>query len=169
METFLRYWLRWPSLEILMGQPGAWAICETLHFLGLCLLIGIVGLFDLRVLGMGKGVSPASLKRLLPWGVFGFALCAATGALFVGGIGANLIGDNAYDVIARDEWLQWKLVFIALAGVNLAGYYLTGMSRAVDAVEADGDAPIAAKLFAGASLCLWIGVIVFGRLIPQGL
>jgi hypothetical protein len=169
METFLRYWLRWPSLEILMGQPGAWAICETLHFLGLCLLIGIVGLFDLRVLGMGKGVSPASLKRLLPWGVFGFALCAATGALFVGGIGANLIGDNAYDVIVRDGWLQWKLGFIALAGVNLAGYYLTGMSRAVDAVEADGDAPILAKLFAGASLCLWIGVIVFGRLIPQGL
>jgi F0F1-type ATP synthase membrane subunit c/vacuolar-type H+-ATPase subunit K len=169
MDTFFRYWLRWPSLEVLMAQPGAWAMCETLHFIGLCLLIGIVGLFDLRVLGMGRGLPPVALKRLLPWGVLGFGLCAGTGALFVGGIGANLIGDNAYDVIARDGWLQWKLVFIALAGINLAAYYVTGMSRAVDALDATGDAPVLAKLFAGASLCLWIGVIVFGRLIPEGL
>jgi F0F1-type ATP synthase membrane subunit c/vacuolar-type H+-ATPase subunit K len=169
MEAFLRYWLHWPSLDVLMAQPGAWALCETLHFIGLCLLIGIVGLFDLRVLGLGKGLPPGALKRLLPWGVLGFALCAATGALFVGGIGANLIGDNAYDVIVRDPWLQLKLLFIALAGVNVAAYYVTGMSRAVDALDAAGDAPALAKVFAGASLCLWIGVIVFGRLIPQGL
>jgi len=56
-----------------------------------------------------------------------------------------------------------------LAGVNLAAYHLTGMSRAVDALDATGHAPVLAKVFAGASLCLWIGVIVFGRLIPQGL
>jgi hypothetical protein len=169
MDTFLRYWLRWPSLEVLMAQPGAWALCETLHFVGLCLLIGIVGLFDLRVLGVGKGLPPGALKRLLPWGVLGFGLCAATGALFVGGMGANLIGDNAYDVILRDSWLQWKLLFIALSGVNLAAYHLTGMSRAVDALDATGKAPLLARMFAGTSLCLWIGVIVFGRLIPQGL
>lgn len=169
MDAFLRYWLQWPSLEFFMEQPGAWALCETLHFVGLCLLIGMVGLFDLRVLGMGKGVTPSALKPLLPWGVVGFGLCVATGALFVGGMGANLVGDNAYDVILRDTWLQWKLLFIALAGVNLAGFYLTGMSRAVDAVEAGGDAPTLAKFFAGTSLCLWIGVIVLGRLIPQGL
>ena len=169
MDTFFRYWLRWPSLEVLMAQPGAWALCETLHFVGLCLLIGIVGLFDLRVLGMGKGLPPGALKRLLPWGVLGFALCAATGALFVGGMGANLIGDNAYDVILRDSWLQWKLLFIALAGVNLAAYHLTGMARAVEALDANGNAPLLAKVFAGASLGLWIGVVVFGRLIPEGL
>ena len=169
MEAFARNWLRWPSLEYYMGLPGSWALCETLHFVGLCLLIGIVGLFDLRVLGLGKGLPPAALKRLLPWGVFGFVLCAVTGALFVGGMGANLIGDNAYDVIVRDWWLQWKLLFILLAGVNLLAYYLTGMSRAVDALAGNGDAPVLAKFFAAMSLCLWIGVIVFGRLIPEGL
>ena len=101
--------------------------------------------------------------------MLGFALCALTGALFVGGIGANIIGDNAYDIILRDGWLELKLLFIALAGVNLGLYYLTGMSRAVDAVDADGNAPALAKVFAATSLCLWIGIIVFGRLIPQGL
>ncbi len=169
MDAFLRYWLRWPSLEVLMAQPGAWAIGETFHFIGLCLLIGIVGLFDLRVLGLGKGLAPGALKRLLPWGVFGFGLCAATGALFVGGMGANMIGENPWDVILRNPWLQAKLILIALAGINLAAYHVTGMSRAVESLDADGSAPLMAKLFAGASLSLWIGVIVLGRLIPQGL
>jgi hypothetical protein len=169
MAEFLRYWLHWPSLDWFMAQPGAWAICETLHFLGLCLLIGFVGLFDLRVMGYAKGLAPGVLKRLLPWGVLGFGLCAATGGLFVLGIGANIIGGYAYDVIATNPYLQFKLVLIALGGVNLAAYYATGMSRAVDRVSPEGDAPLLAKFFAGASLAIWIGVIVFGRLIPQGL
>jgi hypothetical protein len=38
------------------------------------------------------------------------------------------------------------------------------MSRAVDALDATGDASALAKVFAGASLCLRICVIVFGRL-----
>jgi hypothetical protein len=134
MESFLRYWLRWPALEVLMAYPWARPVCETVHFVGLCLLIGIVGSFDLRLLGVAKGLPLAPLKRLLPWGVFGFVLCLITGDLFVGGIGANLVGDNAFDVIMRDIYLQLKLIFIFLAGLNLLAFYLTGMARAVDAL-----------------------------------
>ena len=169
MAEFLRYWMHWPTLDAWMAIPGAWAICETLHFIGLCMLMGLVGLFDLRVLGMGRGVAPVDLKPLVPWGVFGFALCVLSGGLFVFGMGANIIGGYAYDVIATNPWLQWKLLFLALAGINLAGFYVSGMSRAVDRLDANGDAPAMAKMFCGASLVLWVGVIVFGRLIPQGL
>ena len=169
MASFLRYWLSWPSLKALMAYPGAWPFCETFHFIGLCLLVGIVGMFDLRVLGMAKGLPLSSLKRLLPWGVLGFGFCLITGAMFVGGIGANLIGQNAYDVIMRDVYLQLKLLFILLAGLNLLAFYLTGTARAVDALGPGDDAPPLAKVIAGASLFLWIGVIVFGRLIPEGL
>lgn len=169
MESMLRYWLKWPSLEAFMSLPWAWPLSETLHFIGLSLLIGIVGMFDLRMLGVGRGIPPVALKRLIPWGLAGFGLCAVTGALFVGGIGANLAGENAYDVIARDVYLQLKLVFIGLAGLNLAAFYVTGTSRLVDELDAAGDAPIRAKVIAGLSLFLWIGVIVLGRLIPQGL
>jgi len=169
MDSFFRYWLRWPSLEVFMAYPWAWPLCETLHFIGLCLLIGIVGSFDLRLLGVAKGLPLAALKRLLPWGVFGFVLCLITGGLFVGGIGANLVGDNAFDVIMRDIYLQLKLIFIFLAGINLLAFYLTGMARAVDALGPGDDAPPLAKVIAGASLFLWIGVVVFGRLIPKAL
>ena len=125
-------------------------------------------MFDLRVLGLAKGVPLASLKRLLPWGVSGFALCLITGSLFVGGIGANLAGANAYDVIMKDIWLQLKLIFIFLAGINLLAFYLTGMARTVDTLGPEDDAPLLAKAIAGMSLFLWVGVVVFGRLIPRG-
>ena len=172
MESFVslgRYWLAWPSLEAFMSTPWAWPLCETFHFIGVCLLIGIVGTFDLRVLGVARGLPLASLKRLLPWGVFGFVLCVITGLLFVLGIRANLVGDNAFDVIMRDLWLQLKLLFMALAGLNLLAFYVTGTARAADAVGAGDDAPPLAKAIAGASLFLWLGVVVFGRLIPRGL
>jgi len=169
MDSALRYWLRWPSLEVFMASPWAWPLSETFHFIGLCLLIGMVGIYDLRVLGLGKGLPLAALKRLIPWGVFGFVLCVITGALFVGGMGANLVGDNGYDVIVRDVYLQLKLLFILLAGINLLAFYLTGAARAVDALGPNDDAPLGAKVIAGTSLFLWLGVVVFGRLIPEGL
>lgn len=169
MEAFLRYWLRWPSLEVLMELPWAWPLCETFHFIGLSLLVGIVGCFDLRLLGVAKGLPVEPLRRLLPWGVFGFVLCVVTGGLFVGGLGANLRGANAFDVIMRDIWLQLKLLFIFLGGLNLLAFHITGAARAVEAVGPGDDAPALAKAIAGTSLFLWLGVVVFGRLIPRDL
>lgn len=169
MEAFLRNWLDWPSIVAFMSTSWAWPLSETVHFIGLCLLIGIVGAFDLRLLGMAKGLPPSALKRLLPWGVLGFVLCLVTGLLFTLGIGANLIGDNAYDVIMRDRQLQLKLLFIGLAGLNLLFFYVSGTARAVDTLGAEDDAPLQAKIIAATSLFLWMGVIVFGRLIPEGL
>jgi hypothetical protein len=169
MEAFLRTWLEWPSVAAFINANAwVWPLCETFHFFGIILLIGGVGMFDLRVLGMAKGLPPAAMKRLLSWGVFGFILCVVTGLTFVTGMRANL-PTSPYDVIATNPWLQLKLVFIGLAGVNLLLFYVTGMSDAVDHLRAGDDAPGLAKLIAGASLFLWLGVIYFGRLIPEGL
>lgn len=169
MEAFLRYWLQWPSLELFMAFPWAWPLCETFHFIGLSLLIGAVGCFDLRLLGLAKGLPIEPLRRLLPWGVFGFVLCLVTGGLFVLGLGANLAGANAFDVIMTDIWLQLKLLFIFLGGLNLLAFHVTGVARAVEAVGPGDDVPALAKAIAGASLFLWLGVVVFGRLIPRNL
>ncbi len=169
MESFLRYWLVWPAVEHFNASHSwAWAFAETFHFFGIILLIGGVGAFDLRILGVAKGLPVAAVRRLLPWGVFGFSLCVATGLQFVTGFRANL-PMHPYVVITTDIWLQWKLLFILLAGLNLAAFYATGMSRAVENLPAGTDAPALAKVIAGASLFLWLGVIYFGRLIPEGL
>jgi hypothetical protein len=168
MDSFFRYWLSSPAVERFMQTSFGWPLCETLHFVGLALLIGGVGMFDLRILGMAKGLPVPALRRLLPWGVFGFVLCVLTGLGFVLGMKAN-VGKYSYDIIRTDVWLQLKFVFMFFAGVNLLAFYLTGMSRAVDQLGPGDDAPLLAKVIAGASLFLWLGVIYFGRLIPEGL
>lgn len=169
LEAFLRYWLRWPAVEhFFVRYAWGWALCEVLHFVGLILLIGAVGMFDLRVLGVGRGLPFGPLRRLLPWGVLGFALCVVTGAMFVAGMYAN-VETHPYVVLIKDVYLQWKLLFILLAGVNLLVFYLTGASRAVDDLGPWDDAPFRAKLIGAASLFLWLGVVYFGRLIPWAL
>ena len=113
MEPVLRYMLTSPSLtDWMQGPAGAWiwSFCETFHFIGLCLLVGIVGTFDLRMLGVAKGLPLVVLKRLIPWAVLGFGLCLATGLVFVEGVGANLFGANAYDVIAGDIYQPPRLL-----------------------------------------------------------
>jgi hypothetical protein len=168
MEAFLRYWMRWPSVEHIIYQHlWAWGVGQSLHFVGMVLLIGTVGILDLRMLGMAKQFPVAGLKKLIPWGVFGFLLCLATGLFFVTGIYAN-INVHPYVVLMSDVFLQIKFVFILLAGLNLLAFYATGMSRAVDRLGAGEDAPPLAKFFAGASLFFWIAVMYFARLIPSG-
>jgi len=56
------------------------------------------------------------------------------------------------------------VVFIAAAGLNALTFYLTTY-RKVAANGAPADAPLAAKAMAAASLSLWIGVIIAGRLL----
>jgi hypothetical protein len=131
------------------------------------LLIGTAGILDMRLLGMARHIPVAALKRLVPWGVFGFVICLATGFIFVGGMYANLT-IHPFVVLRNDVFLQLKLLFVLLAGLNLLAFYITGMSKAVDRVGAGDDAPALAKIFAGASLVFWIAVMYFARLIPSG-
>ena len=66
-----------------MYSQWGWPIVEIVHFTGLCLLIGAVGTFDLRMIGWVKGLKMSALHRLVPFGVLGFGLSAASGLMFV--------------------------------------------------------------------------------------
>lgn len=170
MEAVLRYILDWPSLNYFLNQHAwGWPMLEVTHFIGLALLFGIVGMFDLRVLGVAKGLPAEPFRRLLPWGVFGFALAVTSGLGFTLGLGANLFGVNAYDVLVTNLYLQLKLILIVLAGINMAMFYWSGVGREVDELGPGDAAPGRAKAMAAASLVLWTGVLYFGRLVPWGL
>jgi hypothetical protein len=45
-------------------------------------------------------------------------------------------------------------------------FHVTGLSRRVDEVGADAEAPGAARVVAAASLFLWFGVPYWGRMLP---
>ncbi len=171
MEPLVNTLLRWPFVENFVNQhTWAWPVSETLHFIGIALLVGIVAMYDLRVLGFAKGLPLAPFNRLLPWAIFGFVLTLVSGLVFVTGLGANLRGGSPqYDVITTDLWLQLKLLFIFGAGVNALLFYTMGVSRDVETVGPGEDAPLRAKTLAAISFTLWVLVMWMGRLIPWDL
>ena len=137
-----------------------WPLCEILHFVGMALLIGTVGLVDLRILGVGKGVPIATLEKLVPLGVAGFLMNAITGVMFVAG---NPVGGPIEYL--ENLSLQLKMLLILIAGINLFVFYFMGIARSLEAVGPRGDAARSAKIVAVISLVAWFGVIFFGRLI----
>jgi hypothetical protein len=66
--------------------------------------------------------------------------------------------------LKHNRAFQFKLLFMAIAGFNATAFYVTVYRRAT-APGAPADAPRSAKLIATISLCMWIGVIVCGRLL----
>jgi hypothetical protein len=143
------------GIYALMNTRWGWPIAEIVHFLGLCLLMGTVGMFDLRMMGAVRGPSLAALHRLVPYGVAGFALSAASGFLFV--VAAP------FEYIDNPAW-QLKMALMAAAGVNMIVFYAT-TARAAHALAPDDAPPLAARLFAIVSLGCWVGVITCGRVI----
>jgi len=139
----------------MMRMGFVWAIVESIHFLGLCLLVGAIGMFDLRLLGLARRVPIAAVHRLIPWGLFGFAINICTGVMFV------LTEPDQY---IYNPSFHLKLLFMALAGINAGTFYLTSYRRAFGST-ATLDAPMRAKVIAAISLSAWVGVIICGRLI----
>ena len=119
------------------------------------MLIGAVGLFDLRMLGVARGIPMGALHRLIPWGIGGYALNVMTGVLFV---------SSAPDQYLYNPAFQVKLALMAIAGLNVLFFYRFVFAR-VRASAAGDEAPVSAKVAAAVSLTCWVGIIVCGRLI----
>ena len=150
-------WLKASAFSRLMTEsPWVWPACETLHFMGMALLIGVVGAVDLRMLGVMKRVSFAPLHRLLPWGIAGFVVNLITGFLFFAG--------DPYQYKDNIAFL-FKVLFIVLAGINVLVFYLVPF-RQVEAMGPGDDAPVSAKVIAATSIFLWMGVVYWGRMLP---
>jgi uncharacterized membrane protein len=131
-----------------------WPTLQTLHFMGLTLLLGVVLLVDLRLLGVMKSVSFSTVHRLLPWGVMGFTLNVFTGMCYF------LAAEYQYSL---NPMFYLKIVFIMLAGVN--ALYLT-LFEEPWAVQAGEDAPLRGKVIAASMVVLWVGVIFCGIMLP---
>ena len=99
-----------------------WPLCETLHFIGLTLLVGIVGLLDLRLLGFLRRLPLAAVQRLIPWAIAGFVINLITGVLFFVGAPDQYITNVAW-------W--FKVLFLAVAGANMLFFETTQKARAL--------------------------------------
>jgi hypothetical protein len=144
--------------ELMTASKWWWAFMMDMHFVGLVLLIGTVGILDLRMLGFAKQIPVAALHRLVPWAMAGFGLNLITGILAFTGM------DRYYTY----DWAFWlKMLAIMLLGLNVAAFYLTGAFESVEALGPGDDAPPLAKFIAATSLFLWFAVITLGRYIQS--
>ncbi len=137
-----------------------WTFMMIMHFLGLIMIVGTVGLLDLRIMGFLKQLPVAPVHRFLPWAMAGLGVNIVTGLLAFTGLPENYIYSGVF-------WL--KMLSLLLLGLNAAAFYLTDIFAGVESLGAGEDAPISAKLIAASSLFLWFAVITFGRYIqPLG-
>jgi uncharacterized membrane protein len=140
--------------RLMIADKWWWAFMMDLHFIGLVLLVGTIGLFNLRVLGFAKQVPIAPLNKLVPWGIAGFGINLLTGLLAFIGMPTFYTHDIAFVL---------KIVVVLLAVTTL--FYQMSTFRDCEAVGPGQDAPPRAKSIAGISLVLWFAVIVLGRYI----
>lgn len=141
------------GIAAFMNSTWGWPIVESLHFIGLCLLFGTVGLFDLRVLGLATNIPIAALHRFVVVGVAGFLLNACSGFLFF---------VSAPDQYSFNPAFQLKMFFMFIAAGNMLLFYLLFFRPLLDSKHSIATG---AKVAASVSLVCWTLVIVFGRLI----
>ena len=159
MEAFSDFLISTGIGDYVAAHDWVWPFCETLHFFGMSVL-GTVGVVDLRVLGVAKGIPIQLLDKFIPLGVIAFFVNMITGFIFIAG---NPVG-GPMEYLTNLS-LQLKMLLVVIAGINLLVFYLTGIHRSLETVPADGNAPGSAKVVAAVSLTAWIFVIVMGRFI----
>jgi disulfide bond formation protein DsbB len=137
--------------------PWLFPTFETLHFLGLCILLGAMLIVDLRLLGVFADVEPAKIMRL--------SYVAAGGLLL------NLVsGIGFFSADAIRYWanpaFQLKTLLLAAAFVNIAIFEL-GAKRRVLAQPANASMGAGIKILGALSLTLWFVILILGRLLPD--
>ena len=156
MDAFIT-WVQATSLShFIVFQIWVWPLCETLHFVGLALVIGLVGFFDLRLMGFYRRIPIDAVRELMPFAIAGFLTNLVTGVIF-------LIGHPEQYL---HSWVWWmKVLFLAVAGLNAFVFELT-VGKRLGLIKTGDDTPIGAKLIGAVSLVSWLGVLYWGRMLP---
>jgi len=131
-----------------------WPAAETLHFLGMSVLFGVAFLLLLRMLGATKSIPFSAIHRLLPLGVIGFVINAATGMLFFIASPGIYLGKNSFHI---------KMSCILLASIPI--FYFTLFDEPWQ-TGSNENAKTISKLAAVCTFGLLVAVVIYGRLLP---
>lgn len=146
-----------PFATAIRESEVSFSLIETVHVLGLALIVGTIALVDLRLLGaLWRDVPAKDIEhRVVPVTWAGFAVMAASGALLFVAEAAKVQDNPAFRV---------KLALLALAGVNVLLFHLF-LKRRLEAETGGREITWLTRASAGASLVIWAGVIAAGRAI----
>jgi hypothetical protein len=155
LEWLQSSWVGVLVAESLWGYP----LFETIHTVGMAMLIGSLGLINLRVLGYKPELPIIGTRQLLPLAWLGFTLNAISGSLLFTSSAVEFFNSYTFRI---------KMVLIILGGLNAA---LLGRRIFRDAAmpAATGTPamvlPASTRWIAATSLVFWFGAVCAGRLI----
>jgi hypothetical protein len=151
LEKFA-HWLSTTAPSVFIQENEAWAIptIQSLHIIGIGLIVGSVFMLSARILGLaGKDQTLAQTERRFgPWLAGALWLLLATGGLLV-------VGEPVRELITFSFWL--KMALVAAVAVIAATFH-AGVRKA-------GAGAAGGKLMAVVSPLLLVGIILLGRLI----
>jgi hypothetical protein len=131
------------------GGDWTYPVANLFHLLGLALLIGPIGIVDLRLAGAFRSLPLPSLSRAL-------TPLAIAGLVLIGLSGTVLFSADARALI-HSQLLQAKLLLILIALSNAIAFRMLW--------HGDEPVPTPLRAMAVASIALWLTVAALGRLI----
>ena len=150
-------WLASTPPSVFIQEHNAWAIpaIQTVHIVGIALVMGSVLMIDLRILGLAwtDRTLRQTTARFGPWLTGSLWLLLATGLLMV-------VGEPVRELVTFSFWLKMALVAI---GALVAVSFQRALRRQAQWESKAAQPSI--KLLAIVTFFVWIGVIFLGRLI----
>jgi hypothetical protein len=145
--------------EAIQSSPfGVWAggtaypIANLVHILGLVMLVGGIGVLDLRLAGLFCRIPVEALSSALtPIAIAGLLLMIPSGATMFAADASALVNSATF---------QTKLVLIALALANAIAFRMIWHKRME---QRDAYPPPLGRLMAVISILLWLSVASLGR------
>jgi len=152
-------WLSTTSPSVFIQEHNSWAIpaIQSIHIVGIALVMGSVLMIDLRVLGLAWADQTLrqTTNRFGPWLTGSLWLLLATGILMV-------IGEPVRELVTFSFWLKMTLVAI---GALVAVIFQRALRRDEQRWEQTLVHTPSIKTLAILTFLIWVCIIFLGRLI----
>ena len=145
-QAFFQWCLKTSLAQAISQSMWGFAVLETVHLIGLVLVLGSIFVVDLRMLGFGVKQRVGPLARdVAPWGLAGFLLML--------GSGVPMFMSAAVTYSGSFPFLVKMILLLAGIVMQIVIYRVSGFQ----------EGSIRARLAACLSLLCWFGVAYAGR------
>jgi uncharacterized membrane protein YgdD (TMEM256/DUF423 family) len=153
------FWLSTTSPSVFIQEHNTWAIptIQSVHIVGIAMVMGSVLMIDLRILGWGwmDQTLRQTTSRFGPWLTGSLWLLLVTGALMV-------IAEPVRELVTLSFWLKMALVAV---GTLVAAIFQHTLRRHEPQWEETLVHRPSIKALAILTFLIWACIIVLGRLI----
>jgi hypothetical protein len=152
-------WLSTTFLSVFIQKHNGWVIptIQSIHIVGIGVVLGSVFMIDLRVLGWAwmDETLRQTTNRFGPWLTAALCMLLATGALMV-------IGEPVRELVTFSFWLK---MFLVAVGTLIAAIFQITLRKHEQQWEEVLVNRRSIKCLAVLTFLIWVCIIILGRLI----